>query len=442
MGNVKRRPDGKYRARYRDHAGKEHAKHFDRKLDAERWVTGQEAALDRGEHIDPRAGRVRFADYAAAWLGNQVHLRDATRRQYEGALRLRIVPVLGDRPLATIRRSDIQSLVNAWAADGASAHSIANAYFKALRLVFKSAVLDGLIAKSPCVAIKRPQLVAKQIVPLTVDQVMAIAEEIEPRCKAGVLLGAGCGLRVGEIAGLPEPGIRWMTRQIAVTQQYARRAGGVRGGQIAPTKTRSSERVVPAPDFVLEALSAHIATYGLGRDQIVFTAPDAAAWRASLGRLGAAARNQPGADTSAQRQAVRDAAESHSDHPLGGSAFRSAFARAVRAVNAKAAERERDRKAGRTSLPPLPSVPEDTSPHDLRHHYASVLIEGGESVVVVARRLGHTNPSMTLNVYSHLFADSEERTRSVVDAAWGAKIKSVADQVRTSDGVQVSDLRR
>jgi hypothetical protein len=125
MGNVKRRPDGKYRARYRDDAGKEHAKHFDRKIDADRWVTGQEAALDRGEHIDPRAGRVRFADYAAAWLANQVHLRDATKRQYEQALRLHILPVLGGRPLATVRRSDVQSLVNAWAAEGASAHSIA-----------------------------------------------------------------------------------------------------------------------------------------------------------------------------------------------------------------------------------------------------------------------------------------------------------------------------
>src|SRR5438552_2007294 len=158
MGNVKRRPDGKYRARYRDHAGKEHAKHFDRKIDAERWVTGQEAALDRGEHIDPRAGRVRFADYAATWLDSQVHLRYATNRQYEQALRLHILPVLGGRPLATIRRSDIQSLVNAWAADGASAQAISNSYFKTLRLVFKNAVLDGLIAKSPCVAIRRPQI--------------------------------------------------------------------------------------------------------------------------------------------------------------------------------------------------------------------------------------------------------------------------------------------
>jgi len=49
---------------------------------------------------------------------------------------------------------------------------------------------------------------------------------------------------------------------------------------------------------------------------------------------------------------------------------------------------------------------------------------------------------MTLDVYSHLFADSEDRTRSVVDAAWNAKINPLADSVRTSDGARVSDLRR
>jgi hypothetical protein len=71
-----------------------------------------------------------------------------------------------------------------------------------------------------------------------------------------------------------------------------------------------------------------------------------------------------------------------------------------------------------------------------------MLIDGGESVVVVARRLGHANPSMTLDVYSHLFQDTAERTRSVVDAAWATKINAVADSVRTSGGAQVSDLRR
>jgi integrase len=439
MGSVKRRPDGKYRARYRDHAGKEHAKHFDRKIDADRWVVSQEAALDRGEHIDPRAGRVRLADYAAQWFANQVHLRPTTRVQYDGALRLYILPVLGSRPLATVKRSDIQSLLSAWAAQGASAASV-SAYFKVLKLVFRSAVLDGLIAKSPCVAIRQPELVSKQIVPLTVEQVRAIADAIRPRCRAAVLLGAGCGLRAGEILGLTEPSIRWMTREIVVTQQLRR--GAQHGDGLAQPKTRSSTRVVPAPDFVLEALSAHIAAYGLGQDEIVFTAPDSAALHFNIGNLGAAGRDRPRADVSPLKDALRAAWETRSERPLGHNRLNQAFAAAVRAVNAAAEERDKDRKAGRTTLPPLPSVPANTSPHDLRHHYASMLIDGGESVVVVARRLGHANPSMTLNVYSHLFKDAAERTRSVVDAAWGHGAAAVADSLRTSDGTHVRDLRR
>jgi integrase len=435
MGSVKRRPDGKYRARYRDHAGREHAKHFDRKIDADRWVTSQEAALDRGEHVDPRAGRVRLADYARDWFASQVHLRESTRRNYESALRLRILPAFGDRQLATIRRSDIQAAISAWAAEDLTARTISNLYLKVLRLIFKNAVLDGLIAKSPCVAIRRPQIVADQIVPMTVEQVMAIAAEIEPRCRAAVLVSAGCGLRPSETTGLTGPSIRWASRQIAVTQQLSSR-------QLAPLKTRSSERVVPVPDFVLEALSAHIGAYGLGEQEVVFTAMDLGAFRAANITLNGAERNHPGGDTSALMRAKAAARESRSTRPLGYQRYRDAFAAAVAAVNAKAAARERDRKAGRTSLPPLPSVPADTSPHDLRHAYASMLIDGGESVVVVARRLGHANPSMTLDVYSHLFADSEERTRAVVDAAWNSKISAVADSVRTSEGGKVSDLRR
>jgi integrase len=48
-----------------------------------------------------------------------------------------------------------------------------------------------------------------------------------------------------------------------------------------------------------------------------------------------------------------------------------------------------------------------------------VLIDGGESVTVVARRLGHANPSETLRTYSHLWPESDERTRQVVEAAFG-----------------------
>lgn len=59
--------------------------------------------------------------------------------------------------------------------------------------------------------------------------------------------------------------------------------------------------------------------------------------------------------------------------------------------------------------------------HALRHHYASVLLEGGVSIRALADYLGHSDPGFTLRVYAHLMPDSEDRTRSVVDASFGVR---------------------
>ena len=40
--------------------------------------------------------------------------------------------------------------------------------------------------------------------------------------------------------------------------------------------------------------------------------------------------------------------------------------------------------------------------HDLRHTYASLLIEQGENIKYIQSQLGHANPTVTLNVYAHL----------------------------------------
>ncbi|MBW3662448.1 MAG: tyrosine-type recombinase/integrase [Actinobacteria bacterium] len=60
-----------------------------------------------------------------------------------------------------------------------------------------------------------------------------------------------------------------------------------------------------------------------------------------------------------------------------------------------------------------------STPHDRRHHYASILIDGGESVKVVQERLGHASATEMLDTYSHLWPSSDERTRTVVERAWG-----------------------
>ena len=54
MASISKRPDGQWRARYRDETGKEHAKHFARKADAQRWLDEVTASMVRGEYVDPR----------------------------------------------------------------------------------------------------------------------------------------------------------------------------------------------------------------------------------------------------------------------------------------------------------------------------------------------------------------------------------------------------
>lgn len=58
--------------------------------------------------------------------------------------------------------------------------------------------------------------------------------------------------------------------------------------------------------------------------------------------------------------------------------------------------------------------------HDLRHFYASTLIESGASVKEVQARLGHATAKETLDTYAHLWPDSEDVTRARLDAAWSA----------------------
>jgi integrase len=77
--------------------------------------------------------------------------------------------------------------------------------------------------------------------------------------------------------------------------------------------------------------------------------------------------------------------------------------------------------------------------HALRHYYASVLIRAGESVRVVQERLGHSSATVTLDVYSHLWPEDAESTRTAVQDALSALSSAPvaprpADISRTSGG--------
>lgn len=69
--------------------------------------------------------------------------------------------------------------------------------------------------------------------------------------------------------------------------------------------------------------------------------------------------------------------------------------------------------------------------HVLRHTYASVLLDAGESIKALAAYLGHADPGFTLRIYTHLLPTSEDRTRRAIDQAF-------KDDLRPDDGLETA----
>lgn len=59
----------------------------------------------------------------------------------------------------------------------------------------------------------------------------------------------------------------------------------------------------------------------------------------------------------------------------------------------------------------------DTGTHQLRHHFASLLLHGGVAICALSEYLGHTDPGFLLRVYTHLMPSVHDRKREAIDAA-------------------------
>ena len=152
MANIAKRPNGQWRARYRDLDGREHARHFARKVDAQRWLDEVTASVVTGTYVDPRAGPVTFREYAERWRAAQVH-RPSSAAHVETKLRRHAYPTFGDRPLVehpAVRGAGVGERLPARSpATVQVVHGIVSA-------IFRAAVEDRLITL-PCEGTKLPR---------------------------------------------------------------------------------------------------------------------------------------------------------------------------------------------------------------------------------------------------------------------------------------------
>ncbi len=111
MVSIARRPNGQWRPRYRDAAGKEHARHFDKKADAQAWLDSVTTSVLTGAYVDPKRTRVTVAEWAGQWLDSKVDLKPTTHRCYEVSLRVHILPTWGPLRLGDITHQGIAACI-------------------------------------------------------------------------------------------------------------------------------------------------------------------------------------------------------------------------------------------------------------------------------------------------------------------------------------------
>jgi integrase len=352
----------RWRARLTLDDGRERSKTHRTRDAAELWLAKQTASVADGTYIDPSLGRATFRAYAESWREQQVNHRRSTRAAVEMRLRVTVYPAIGDRAMASLRRSDIQLLVSR----AELAPATVRGMYAIVTSIFSTAVQDRVILASPCVGIKMPEVVRERVLPLTVDQVALIRSRLPERLRAVLTVVAHSGLRPSECIGLtvdritpplhvggdvpPRACVLEIDRQLT-----EREAGGA--PVFGPPKTPSSVRSVRLGEAATRALAEQIRTFGLGPEGLVFRSADGGcltrhvlsdAWRTAVDGMGLAAR--------------------------------SGF-------------------------------------HAGRHFHASLLIAGGASPTAVAARLGHKDATETLAVYSHLWVDDDDRMVASSDAA-------------------------
>lgn len=88
------------------------------------------------------------------------------------------------------------------------------------------------------------------------EQVQALIDAMPERYRIAAVLGAGCGLRVGEVLGLRIRSIRIEEGELAVVEQLQLLPGSP--PVLRPPKTASSIRVVPLPQLVADAIVLHL----------------------------------------------------------------------------------------------------------------------------------------------------------------------------------------
>lgn len=385
----------RYKVRWLNPEGAERSKSFpDGQLKAARdFRSKQEVDMALGDYVDPKAGKVTVAAFAKSWLAD-LDIDELSLQNMEMRFRKRVTPYLGKSEIGRVKPSAIRTWDRLLREDGLS-DRYRHTLFGNVSAMFTAAMEDGLISKHPCrgKSVKQPKAAQKKIVPWPEERVWTVQQKLKDRFRVTVDMAAGLGMRQGEVLGLAVEDVDFLRGVVHVRRQVKT----VRYKHVFALPKYDKTRDVPLPEPVKLALAEHIRRFPPKE----ITLP----W------------DVPGGKSTTVRlivTSVRGLAVAAND-----------FNRNYWKVALKAAD--------------VPFGRYQNGMHELRHFFASVLLDQGESIKAVAEWLGHADPSFTLKAYTHLMPSSADRTKNVIGNLYGRRPETASDGPDTAQGDQQAE---
>jgi integrase len=337
------------------------------KREAQKRLTELLDLANKGNLIDrSKLTLAAFLDQWETWAATQVSAK--TLERYKELVAHHVRPHLGSVPiqkLKTINFAELYGRLQRAKPEGAGlAPRTVGHVHRVVRRALGQAVKWGSIGSNPVSAAEPPRVQRAEIEILAPDQIKVVLDALRGRPLYPVaVIALATGMRRGEIVALRWGDIDLDAGKVRVERSLEQTNAGL---AFKSPKTTAGRRSVAIPPSIVAELRDHWRrqqeqrlALGLGKagpDDLAFARPDATPWPPD--------------------------------------SLTADWARTVRMLK-------------------LPKV----TLHALRHTHVSQLLSAGLDVVTVSRRIGHSNPTVTLGVYAHLFGNTDDRASAAVETA-------------------------